>query len=77
MKYYANRRGKEAEDLVTTRMGRKLVLPVHIGNELVNYCLLMGRIFFGPTTKDIKKNGFSVSNNNLPHPFSKEKRENW
>jgi hypothetical protein len=41
LKDCANRRGKEAKDLVTMRMGRKPALPVQIENDLVNYCLLM------------------------------------
>jgi hypothetical protein len=41
LKYYVNSRDKKAEALVTIRMGRNSVLPVQIGNELVNYCLLM------------------------------------
>jgi hypothetical protein len=45
LKDYVNNRGKDAEALVTMRMGRKPALPVQIGNELVNYCLLMKYIF--------------------------------
>jgi hypothetical protein len=74
LKDYVNRRGKEAEDLVTMRMGKKLVLPVQIENELVNYCLLMEINFFGLTTKYIKRKAFQLAiTNNLPHSFSKEK----
>jgi hypothetical protein len=55
LKDCVNSRGKEVEHLVTMRMGRKPVLPAQIENKLVNYCLLMERNFFGPTTKDIKR----------------------
>jgi hypothetical protein len=60
-KYYAKSRCKEAEDVVTARMGRKPVLPVQIENEIVNYCFIMKRHFSGLTTKYLK-NDFSVGN---------------
>jgi hypothetical protein len=71
LKDYINRRGKDAEDSGTVRMGRKPVLPVHIENELVNYCFLLERnFFFGLTTKDIKRMAFQLAvTNNLQTHF--------
>jgi hypothetical protein len=70
---YVNNRGKDGEALVTMRMGRNPALPAQIENELVNYCLLMERHFFGLTTIDIKRIAFQLAiRNNLRHPFSTE-----
>jgi hypothetical protein len=73
LKDYVNNRGKDAEALVTMRMGRKPVLPTQIENDLVNYCLLMEINFSRLTTKDAKRMAFQLAiRNNLRHPFSTE-----
>jgi hypothetical protein len=43
----------QVEALMTVRVGRKLVLPVQIENEIVNYCGLMD--FFLANDKRYKK----------------------
>jgi hypothetical protein len=50
LKDYLNNRGKDAEALLTMRMGRKPALSAQIENELVIYSLLMERHFFGLMT---------------------------
>jgi hypothetical protein len=63
LKDYVNNSVKDAEALVTMRMGRKPALPAQTENYLVNYCLLMEINFFRNNDKRHQKNGFSVGNN--------------
>ena len=44
---YVKDRQKSSSETVTTKLGRKQVLPCEAQNDLAEYCLLMERIFWG------------------------------
>jgi hypothetical protein len=64
---YVSNRGKEAEALVTAKMGRKPVLSVETETELVKYCLFIEINTFRSNRKIHKRTAFQLATrNNLP-----------
>jgi len=55
------------------------MLPYNLEEELVSYCLMMERKFFGLTTKSIKRRAFELAiQNGLVRPFPVQQgRAGW
>jgi hypothetical protein len=71
LKDKVNSKETDIEKLINTRLGRKPVLPSNVEEELVSYCLMMEKSFFGLTTRDMKRMAFELAiRNGLAHPFS-------
>lgn len=63
------------KDLRTIRLGRKPALPQKLEEELVSYCILMDKKFYGLRCGDIKFMAYQLAlKNDLPHSFNTEKQ---
>ena len=51
--HYVKDRQKISSKAITTKLGRKQVLPCEAENDLAEYCLLLERQFFGLTMADV------------------------
>ena len=78
LKNKCNSRETGLEKLINTWLFRKPELPYSLEEELFSYCL-MGREFFGLTTKSIKRMAFYLATKNgLAGPFSVQQgRAGW
>jgi hypothetical protein len=56
-----NSKETDIEKLTNTRLCQKPTLPYNLGEELVSYCLMMERKFFGLTTKSIKRRAIELA----------------
>jgi hypothetical protein len=66
-----NKVNSKETDIENTRLDRKPVLPYNLEEELVSYCLMVERKFFGLITRDMKRLAFELAiKNGLAHPFS-------
>lgn len=71
---------QSTEKLVSMRIGRNRVLREDLENALLSYCLIMEKtVFFGFTTKDVKRMPFQpTTTNGISHPFSGiDKKSAW
>ncbi|KAJ4450503.1 hypothetical protein ANN_01930 [Periplaneta americana] len=72
LKDKVNSKEEDVDKLVSTKLGRKPVLPFELEDSLVSYCLEMEKRFFGLSAKDVKTMAFQLASlNGLKHPFSK------
>ncbi|KAJ4452263.1 hypothetical protein ANN_03781 [Periplaneta americana] len=72
LKDKVNSKEEDVDKLVSTKLGRKPVLPFELEDSLVSYCLEMEKQFYGLSAKDVKTMAFQLASlNGLKHPFSK------
>ncbi|KAJ4429765.1 hypothetical protein ANN_21969, partial [Periplaneta americana] len=72
LKDTVNSKEEDVDKLVSTKLGRKPVLPFELEDSLVSYCLEMEKRFYGLSAKDVKTKAFQLASlNGLKHPFSK------
>lgn len=57
LKDKVNSKETDIEKLISTRLGRKPVLPSNVEEELVSYCLMMEKVFWAQN-KRYEANGF-------------------
>jgi len=70
--HYVNDRQKSSSEAITTKLGRKQVLPCEAENDLAEYCLLLERKFFGLTMADIMHLAYQLSvRNRIKNQFCK------
>jgi hypothetical protein len=55
LKNYVNSKETDTGKLISTRLGRKPVLPYNLEEEIASFCQMVDREFFGLVTKTIKK----------------------
>lgn len=58
------KRDVDPQILVNEKLGRKPILPLQIEKELVEYCLLMERKFYGLTRNDIRRMAYQLAARN-------------
>ncbi|KAJ4435306.1 hypothetical protein ANN_17916 [Periplaneta americana] len=72
LKDKVNSKEEDVDKLVSTKLGRKPVLPFELEDSLVSYCLEMEKRFYGLSARDVKTMAFQLASlNGLKHPFSK------
>ncbi|KAJ4449571.1 hypothetical protein ANN_00973 [Periplaneta americana] len=72
LKDEVSNREEDVDKLVSTKLGRRPVLPFELEDSLVSYCLEMVKRFYGLSAKDVKTMAFQLASmNGLNHPFSK------
>jgi len=69
---YIKDRQKSSSEGITTKLGRKQVLPREAENDLAEYCLLLERKFFGLTMADIMHLAYQLAvRNGIKNQFCK------
>lgn len=75
LKDYVKKDSSDLENVINVPLGRKPVLAPDIEGQLVNYCLIMEKSFYGLTMKDLKRMAFQLAiRNNIKHTFSIDKK---
>lgn len=75
LKDYVKKPAEELQKLLDVPLGRKPILPPQLEYELVEYCLLMDKSYYGLTARCVKQMAFQLAiRNNIRHPFSNEKK---
>jgi hypothetical protein len=71
---YVKETSRSPEELVNVHLGRRNVLPTELENKLVEYCIIMDRMYYGLRRQSIKRMAFQLAIiNGLKHPFNQEK----
>ena len=68
---------KVTEKPINTPLGRKPMLPCSLEEELVSYCIMMERKFFGLITRSLKRMAFELAIKNglvLHWQYNKEEQ---
>jgi len=69
---YVKDRQKSSSETVTTKLGRKQVLPCEVETDLAEHCLLMERKFFGLTMADNMRLAYQLAvRNGIKNQFCK------
>ena len=72
-----NSKKTDVEKPINNRCGRKPMLPCSLEEELVSYCIMMKRKFFGLITRSIKRTAFELAIKNglaLHWQYNKEEQ---
>lgn len=75
LKDYVKKPMEEIETRLCVPLGRKPILPPDLEQQLLEYCLMMEKSYYGLTSRDLRRMAFQLAiRNNIANPFSSDKQ---